>query len=105
MMNMYLLQAAGGGSSWMTMAMFGGIFVVMYFFMIRPQQKKQKELKKFRENIKEGDQIITIGGAYGTIAKVEEKTIVITVESGAKIRFEKSAISMDANSQMANQPK
>ena len=104
-MNMYLLQAAGGGSGWTTLIMFGGIFVVMYFFMIRPQQKKQKELKKFRENIKEGDQIITIGGAYGTVAKVDGSTIVVTVESGAKIKFEKSAISMDANSQLANQAK
>ena len=103
---MYLLDAAaGGGSGWTTLIMFGGIFVVMYFFMIRPQQKKQKELKKFRENIKEGDQIITIGGAYGTVAKVDDSTIVVTVESGAKIKFEKSAISMDANSQLANQPK
>ncbi len=104
-MNMYLLETQGGGSGWTTLIMFGGIFVVMYFFMIRPQQKKQKELKKFRENIKEGDQIITIGGAYGTVAKVDGSTIVVTVESGAKIKFEKSAVSMDANSQLANQPK
>lgn len=104
-MNMYLLQAAGGGSGMMTLLMFGGIFVVMYFFMIRPQQKKQKELKKFRENVKEGDQVITIGGAYGTVSRVDETTVVITVESGAKIKFEKSAISMGADSQMASQPK
>ena len=104
---MYLLQAAPakGGFDPTFLLMMGGIFVVMYFFMIRPQQKKQKELKKFRENIKEGDQIITIGGAYGTVAKVDGSTITVTVESGAKIKFEKSAVSMDANSQMANQPK
>ncbi|MFM7022162.1 MAG: preprotein translocase subunit YajC [Flavobacteriales bacterium] len=104
-MKMYLLQAQEGGSPLMTIVMFGGIFLVMYFFMIRPQQKKQKELKKFRENIKEGDQIITIGGAYGTVAKVDGNTIIVTVESGAKIKFEKSAVSMGADSQMANQPK
>jgi len=71
------------------------VMVVFYFFMIRPQQKKQKELKNFRENIKAGDKVVTIGGVHGTILEVTSNTVLINSE-GTKIRFEKSAISQNA---------
>lgn len=67
------------------------ILVVFYFFMIRPQMKKQKELKKFRENLKAGDKVVTIGGVHGKILEVNESTILVNSE-GSKIRFDKSAI-------------
>ena len=73
------------------------IIVVFYFFMIRPQLKKTKEQKKFRENIKAGDKIVTIGGIHGKISDVGETTFMITVEGGVKLKIEKSAISMDAS--------
>jgi preprotein translocase subunit YajC len=73
------------------------IIVVFYFFMIRPQLKKTKEQKKFRENIKIGDKIVTIGGIHGKISDVQETTFMITVEGGVKLKIEKSAISMDAS--------
>ncbi len=73
------------------------IIVVFYFFMIRPQLKKTKEQKKFRENIKVGDKIVTIGGIHGKIADVGETTFMITVEGGVKLKIEKNAISMDAS--------
>lgn len=73
------------------------IIVVFYFFMIRPQLKKTKEQKKFRENIKVGDKIVTIGGIHGKISDVGETTFMITVEGGVKLKIEKSAISMDAS--------
>ncbi len=73
------------------------IIVVFYFFMIRPQLKKTKEQKKFRENIKIGDKIVTIGGIHGKIADVQETTFMITVEGGVKLKIERSAISMDAS--------
>lgn len=73
------------------------IIVVFYFFMIRPQLKKTKEQKKFRENIKIGDKIVTIGGIHGKIADIQETTFMITVEGGVKLKIEKSAISMDAS--------
>lgn len=76
------------------------LIVVFYFFMIRPQLKKTKEQKKFRENIKTGDRIITIGGIHGKIVDVQEKTFIIMVEGGVKLKIEKSAISMDASSSM-----
>lgn len=73
------------------------LIVVFYFFMIRPQLKKTKEQKKFRENLKSGDKIITIGGIHGKIVDVQEKTFIIMVEGGVKLKIEKSAISMDAS--------
>lgn len=75
------------------------ILVVFYFFMIRPQMKKQKELKKFRENLQKGDKVVTIGGIHGVILEVSDATILISSE-GTKIRFEKSAISQSAADQL-----
>lgn len=75
------------------------ILVVFYFFMIRPQMKKQKEMKKFRENLKVGDKVVTIGGVHGKILEVADSTILISSE-GTKIRFEKSAISTSSDDQL-----
>ena len=66
--------------------------VVFYFFLIRPQQKKQKELKSFRENLKQGDKVVTIGGIHGKILEITDTTVLINSE-GTKLRIEKSAIS------------
>jgi preprotein translocase subunit YajC len=65
---------------------------VFYFFMIRPQMKKQKELKKFREGLKAGDKIVTIGGIHGKILEISDATVLIQSE-GTKLRLEKSAVS------------
>ena len=74
------------------------IIVIFYFFMIRPQQKKQKELKKFRESMAVGDKVVTIGGIHGKILSVDESTVLIGTESG-KMRMDKSAISNGADGQ------
>lgn len=71
------------------------IMVVFYFFMIRPQMKKQKELKKFREGLSVGDKVVTIGGIHGKVLEVAESTILISVETG-KLRIDKSAVSSSA---------
>ena len=76
------------------------MLVVFYFFMIRPQMKKQKELKKFREGLSVGDKIVTIGGVHGKILEVAESTILIGVDSG-KMRIDKSAISNGTDDQLA----
>jgi preprotein translocase subunit YajC len=68
------------------------MLVVFYFFMIRPQQKKQKELREFRNNLKAGDKVVTIGGVHGKILEITDTTVLLSSE-GTKIRFEKSAIS------------
>jgi len=81
------------------------IIVVFYFFMIRPQLKKAKEQKKFRENIKVGDKIVTIGGIHAKIAEIQETTFMIMVEGGVKLKIEKNAVSMDSSSMIGAEPK
>jgi preprotein translocase subunit YajC len=68
------------------------IIVVFYFFFIRPQTKKNKELKKFRENLKRGDRVITIGGIHGKVLEVSETNVVIEVEGQNRLKMEKAAI-------------
>ncbi len=81
------------------------IIVVFYFFMIRPQLKKSKDQKKFRENIAKGDKIVTIGGIHAKIVEVQEKTFIIEVEGGHKLKIEKSAVSMDSSTLIGAEPK
>lgn len=90
-----LLQA--GGFGYQQMIMFGLIALVFYFFMIRPQMKKQKDQKKFADELKKGDKVITTAGLHGRIAEVGETTVVIDTELGSKLKFDKSAISLDAS--------
>ena len=81
---------------------FGAIILVFYFFMIRPQQKKAKDQKKFTEEIKKGDYVVTIGGMHGYIAELEGTTFILEVEKGGRIRFSKSAISMESTKAAAD---
>ena len=94
------LQAAGAApSASATGSLIGSflpivlIFVVFYFFLIRPQNKKQKETQKMLDALKKGDKIITIGGIHGTISSVHEKTVIVKVDDNCKIEFNRSAIS------------
>lgn len=91
-----LLQAQTPSNPWINYIFFGGIILVFYFFMIRPQQKKAKDQKKFTEEIKKGDYIVTIGGVHGHIAEMDGDTFILEVEKGGRIRFNKSAISLEA---------
>lgn len=84
--------------------MMGLLMVVFYFFMIRPQQKKAKEARKFREALQKGAKVVTIGGIHGKVVEVAETTVLVEVDSNVKLRFEKSAISPDGNAQLAEQP-
>ena len=89
---MILLKVAGTGTS--SLIMFGMIFAVMYFFMIRPQIKKQKQEREYRSTLKKGDSVITIGGIYGKITDVKEDSFVIEVHGGTKLKVSKTAVSM-----------
>ena len=85
--------AQGGGlSMWVMLAL---IFVIMWFFMIRPQRKQQKELENFRNSLKKGDKIVTIGGIYGTVAEIKEESVLIEVDNNVKIRVSKQALVKD----------
>jgi preprotein translocase subunit YajC len=72
------------------------IIVVFYLFMIRPQVKKQKELRKYRQSLQNGDKVITTGGIYGKIVGVTEQTVVLEVEDQSRIKVDKNAILKDA---------
>ena len=95
---MTILQAAqtaqqgGGWSMWIMLAL---IFVVMWFFMIRPQRKQQKELQAFRDGLKKGDKVVTIGGIYGTVCEIKENNVLIEVDNNVKIRVSKQALVKD----------
>ena len=82
----------GGGQGMQSILMLGLMVLVFYFFMIRPQMKKQKDLKKFREGLKAGDKIVSIGGIHGKILEVADSTVLVQSE-GTKLRLEKSAVS------------
>jgi preprotein translocase subunit YajC len=99
-MNLFLsmfLEAApaAGGGMVQTLIMMGLLIVVFYFFMIRPQMKRQKELRKFREGLKKGDKIVTTGGIYGTVAEVKDDCFIIEIADNVKIKIDKSAVVID----------
>ena len=101
-----LMSPSGGqGSGYQSLIFLGLIMVVFYFSFIRPQAKKAKDLKKYREALKKGDKIVTIGGIHGKIVEVQETTFTIEVEDGSRLRIEKSAVAGDASDQLANQQK
>ena len=92
-LNITLLQAAPQqGSSFSGILMIVLMFVVIYFFMIRPQQKRQKEIRKFRENLKVGDKVITAGGIYGKIRNVNDTTFQIEIAENVKIIIDKGSV-------------
>jgi preprotein translocase subunit YajC len=96
-----ILLQASSSSSWYSFLPLIAIFIVFYFFFIRPQQTKQKEQKKFRESLKKGDQVVTIGGLHGKVSSVEGEQVVLDVDRGVKLTFEKSAISQDNSAKTA----
>ncbi len=85
-----LLQAQQSPMSFYIMM--GLVFVVFYFFMIRPQMKRQKEIKKFREAIKEGDNVITSGGIYGKVKAIKEDSFVIEIADNVRIKINKTFV-------------
>lgn len=100
-MNLTLLQAEGGIGQFLPLIL---IAIVFYFFMIRPQMKKSKEAKQFRENLGVGDKIITTGGVHGKILELGETNALISIDSG-KMRIEKSSITANDQEQLANKVK
>ena len=90
--NTILLQQAQQGSVWESLIMIVALIAIFYFFMIRPQSKKQKEIKKFREGLQKGDKVITAGGIYGIIKEIKETSFVIEVTDNVKIRVDKNSV-------------
>ncbi len=96
-MSFILVQAAATGNTPMiyNVLLWVAIIGVFYFFMIRPQQKKQKDQKNFVESLKKGDSVVTMGGLHGRIASVESTTVTLDVDRGVKMTFDKSSIARE----------
>lgn len=92
-----LLQASATGGGYTQFIMLGGMVAIFYLFFIRPQQKKQKETKKFIEEISKGDAVVTVGGIHGKIVSVDGDQVTLDVDRGTKLVIEKSSISLDAS--------
>ncbi|MFV0522287.1 MAG: preprotein translocase subunit YajC [Mangrovibacterium sp.] len=92
----YLLQAGGATANpimqFLPMIL---IIVVFYFFMIRPQMKRQKELRTFRDALAKGDKVITTGGIYGTVSGIKDNVIILSIANGVEIKVDKSAVVKD----------
>ena len=100
MNHLILLQAPAASNNY-TLFLLGGMIIVFYFFLIRPQAKKAKDAKKFQENIQKGDKIVTIAGIHGTINKVnDDGTISLEINPGSYLKIEKSAISIEWSQQV-----
>jgi preprotein translocase subunit YajC len=84
--------AGAGGSMFSTLIMFALIIGIFYFMILRPQQKRQKERQKLLDALKKGDKIVTAGGLHGTIAGLDEKTVLLQVADNVKMKFDRSAI-------------
>ncbi len=99
-----LLQAQGSGSSMTFLIMMVAIFAIMWFFMIRPQQKKQKEIRKFQNSLQEGTKVVTAGGVYGTVKRIdaEQNAVEVEIARGVVITVAKGYVFADATSQTPN---
>ncbi|HBB07928.1 MAG TPA: preprotein translocase subunit YajC [Bacteroides sp.] len=94
-MNLMTVLLQGGGSSLSFIIMMVAIFAIMYFFMIRPQNKKQKEIMNFRKNLEVGQSVVTAGGIYGKIKELEDNVVVLEIATGVKIRIDRNSIFAD----------
>ncbi len=98
-LNYILLQASGGSGAMSQLVMILLIIVIFYFFMIRPQMKKSKQEKLFKQSLVKGDKVVTIGGVHGKITEVNDTTFLIEVDQNVKLKIEKSAVSAEATKQ------
>lgn len=102
LLSILLNGAAGAGSSMTMIIMMVALFAIMYFFMIRPQQKRQKQLQEARNAIKVGDKVVTAGGVHGKVREIKESTFVLEIAEGTKITIEKTSVFASAEDTQAS---
>ena len=90
--------AQGGGSMWSSLIFIILLIVVFWLFFIRPQSKKAKEEQKYRDSLKKGDKVVTIGGFHGKVVEVKDTTVVISLAPNTEVEVEKSALVQSASS-------
>ena len=100
-----LLDATATPDNTMNIIFIVAIFVIFYFFMIRPQNKKRKQLNEMRESLKKGDAVVTVGGIHGKITEVKDTTVVVSVDANTKLKVDKTSISMDASTKLTEENK
>ena len=98
LLTVFFQAPAAGPDGSLMWIMLIAMFVIMYFFMIRPQNKKQKEIANFRKNLEVGQEVITAGGIYGKIKEIEDNTVVLEIASGVKIKIDRNSIFANAAS-------
>jgi preprotein translocase subunit YajC len=93
----FLMQPTGaqGGSALGQLLPLVVIIAIFYFFMIRPQMKKQKEVRQFREGIKKGDKVLTVSGVYGKVSEVNDSTVLLEIADGVRIKVDKAGLVKD----------
>ncbi len=89
---LFLMGSPEGGGGWMNLIFLGAIFAIFYFFIIRPQKKRQEEVQNMVDNLEKGDKIVTSGGMIARVTTVDEDTVLAEIDSGVKARFQKSSI-------------
>ena len=100
-----LSSAENSNGGMMNIIFLVAIFIIFYFFMVRPQNKKRKELQNLRDNLKKGDNVVTIGGIHGKVVEVKETTVLITVDASTKLKIDKSSISLDSSTKLNEENK
>ncbi|MCR4765566.1 MAG: preprotein translocase subunit YajC [Bacteroidaceae bacterium] len=103
-MTLFLQAPAAGMDSSMMWIMLILMFVIMYFFMIRPQNKKQKEIAQFRRSLQVGQEVITAGGIHGTVTEINDNDVMLEIARNVKVRIDKNSIfaaAADANANAA----
>ena len=100
MLNVILMSPGTSGNALQPIIMMGLVMIVIYFFMLRPQMKKAKDEKKFREELKKGDRIVTIGGIHGKINEIRDDSFIIEVEGNNRLKIEKSAVSLTSSTSL-----
>jgi len=102
MLNQFItLQQTAGEGGFQGIIMIVLLIAIFYFMMIRPQQKKQKQIKQFREGLKKGDNVITAGGIYGKIKEINDTTIIVSIADGVSIKVDKGSIYPSASDAQA----
>ncbi len=98
-MNALAILLQGGAQNMSFLVMMIAIFAIMYFFMIRPQNKKQKQIMNFRKNLEVGQSVVTAGGIYGKVKELDGNVVVLEIAAGVKIRIDRNSIFADAQDQ------
>ena len=91
-LNLIMLQDAAAGSGFSSIILIVAFIAIFYFFMVRPQQTKQKEINKFRSELNNGDRVITAGGIYGIIKDIKDNYIILEIADNVRIKIDKNSI-------------